>query len=134
MLMLQKGRKFENELEIDIVPLEEVVDGLLNSIDITPNGKEKQSYIVNLSMNHTNRKKAALIINSVIEQYDLDAKEDKLKLNKATSEFINNRLALITKDLSQLDSKVATYKDQNNLIDMRSEFQMYKIGRASCRE
>src|SRR5690606_6372741 len=125
MLMPQKGRKFENELEIDIVPIEKVVDGLLTNINITPNGKEKQSYIVNLSMNHTNRKKAALIINSVIEQYDLDAKEDKLKLTKATSEFINNRLALITKDLSQSDSKVATYKDQNNLIDMRSEVQMY---------
>lgn len=125
MLMPQKGRKFESELEIDIVPIEKVVDGLLTNINITPNGKEKQSYIVNLSMNHTNRKKAALIINSVIEQYDLDAKEDKLKLTKATSEFINNRLALITKDLSQSDSKVATYKDQNNLIDMRSEVQMY---------
>src|SRR5690606_5597073 len=56
---------------------------------------------------------------------DVDATEDKVKVSRATSDFINNRLSLITRDLSSSDSRVADYKDRNNLVDMSSEVQMY---------
>src|SRR5690606_29360230 len=107
-----------------VVTYQKVVDNLLQNIQVTPN-KEKQSFIVNFALNHSNRDKAALILNSLIEQYDTDATEDKIKVTRATSDFINNRLDLISKDLSSSDSKVADYKDRNNLVDMSSEVQMY---------
>src|SRR5690606_18785493 len=118
------GKKIAYDMVIDVQPVQRVVDNLLGSIQVTPN-KEKQSFIVNFSMNHSSREKAALILNSLVQQYDTDATEDKTKVTRATSDFINNRLALITKDLSSSDSKVADYKDRNNLVDMSSEVQMY---------
>jgi uncharacterized protein involved in exopolysaccharide biosynthesis len=124
MLVPNSGRKIEKNVVIDIVPEGQVVDYLLQNIQVIPN-KEKQSFIVNLSINHANRDKASLILNSLIQQYDIDATEDKIKITRATSDFINNRLALITRDLSSSDSRVADYKDRNNLVDMSSEVQMY---------
>src|SRR5690606_27977299 len=90
----------------------------------TPN-KEKQSYVVNFSMNSGNIQKAELIINSLIEQYNKDVMEDKTRLSKATTQFIDSRLELISKNLAEADSKVADYKDKNNLVDMSSEVQLY---------
>src|SRR5690606_30285623 len=119
-----QGKNLAQDMVIDVQPVQIIVDNLLGAIQVTPN-KEKQSFIVNFSMSHPNREKAAIILNSLVEQYDADATEDKVKVTRATSDFINNRLALITKDLSSSDSKVANYKDRNNLVDMSSEVQMY---------
>src|SRR5690606_2432224 len=124
MLVPNQGKKINHDMVIDVHPVQKVVDNLLGAIQVTPN-KEKQSFIVNFSMSHPNREKAAIILNSLVQQYDVDATEDKVKVTRATSDFINNRLALITKDLSSSDSKVANYKDRNNLVDMSSEVQMY---------
>src|SRR5690606_22838244 len=124
MLVPNQGKKLTQDMVINVQPIQKVVDNLLAGIQVTPN-KEKQSFIVNFSMSHPNRDKASLILNSLIEQYDADATEDKIKVTRATSDFINNRLDLISKDLSSSDSRVADYKDRNNLVDMSSEVQMY---------
>src|SRR5690606_37544300 len=115
MLVPNASHKLENNIVINVDPIQKVIDNLLNDIQVTPN-KEKQSFIVNFSINHSNRDKASLILNSLVQQYDIDAAEDKIKVTRATSDFINNRLALITRDLSSSDSRVADYKDRNNLV------------------
>src|SRR5690606_14694251 len=99
MIVPNQGKKLTQDMVLDVQPVQKVVDNLLGGIQVTPN-KEKQSFIVNFSMSHPNRDKAALILNSLVQQYDTDATEDKVKVTRATSDFINNRLALITKDLS----------------------------------
>src|SRR5690606_23470640 len=76
-------------------------------------------------INHSHKSKAELILNSLIEQYNSDVTEDKAHVTKATSNFLNSRLELISKDLADADSKVADYKDQNNLVDMTSEAELY---------
>src|SRR5690606_30897113 len=118
------GKELEADLIINYVPSDEAVDKLLKSIQISPN-KEKQSYVVNFSMNSGNIQKAELILNSLIDQYNKDVMEDKTRLSKATTAFIDSRLELISKNLSEADSKVADYKDQNNMVDMSSEVQLY---------
>src|SRR5690606_21431151 len=87
MFVPNKDKKLDQNLVIDVIPAEKVVDNLLQEIQVIPN-KEKQSFIVNFSLNHPNRKKAELILNSLVSQYDLDATEDKIKVTRATSDFI----------------------------------------------
>src|SRR5690606_13166656 len=69
--------------------------------------------------------KAELIINSLIEQYNQDVTYDKAQVTRATSSFINSRLELISKDLEEADSKVADFKDRNNMTDMEAEARLY---------
>src|SRR5690606_940903 len=105
-------------------PVNQSVDKLLNEVQIVPN-KEKQSYVVNYSINSGNISKAKLILNSIIDQYNKDVTDDKTRISKATTQFIDSRLDLISKNLSEADSKVADYKDRNNMVDMSSEVQLY---------
>src|SRR5690606_10483937 len=124
MILPQGNKGIDSDMIISYFPLNDVIDVLLNSVQIAPN-KEKQSYVVNFSMNSGNINKAELILKSLIEQYNKDVSDDKSKISKATIQFIDTRLELISKNLSDADSKVADYKDQNNLVDMNSEVQLY---------
>jgi capsular exopolysaccharide synthesis family protein len=124
MLLPQGVKSFDSEIVINYVPNNIAVDHLLNDVQITPN-KEKQSYVVNYSMNSGSITKAELILNSIIDQYNKDVTDDKTRISKATTQFIDSRLDLISKNLSEADSKVADYKDRNNMVDMSSEVQLY---------
>src|SRR5690606_31830310 len=124
MILPQGNKRFESEMVISFVPNNQAVDQLLKDVQISPN-KEKQSYVVNYSMNSGSIEKAELILNSIIDQYNNDVTDDKTRISKATTQFIDSRLDLISKNLAEADSKVADYKDRNNLIDMSSEVQLY---------
>src|SRR5690606_29672765 len=123
-LMSQGNKELVGELQISYKPTETVVDDLQAGVQETP-GKDKQSFLVNFSMNHPLVAKAELIINSLIEQYNQDVTYDKAQVTRATSAFINSRLDLISKDLAEADSKVADFKDRNSLMDMQAEAQLY---------
>ncbi|UZJ65468.1 hypothetical protein OKW96_04550 [Sphingobacterium sp. KU25419] len=66
-------------------------------------------------------KKAELILNSLIDIYNADLTNDKLRTTRATSEFINKRLILISKDLSGADEEAADFKSANSMVDMATE-------------
>src|SRR5690606_31788692 len=100
------------------------VDKIREAIEIRPN-RENQSFLVNFSLDHPLISKAELIINSLIEQYNQDVTYDKAQVTRATSNFINSRLDLISADLAEADSKVADFKDRNNMTDMDAEARLY---------
>src|SRR5690606_34455391 len=120
----EEHRHWEGELIINYTPSRVIVDILRESVQITPN-KEAQSFLVNFSMNYPLIPKAELIINSLIDQYNQDATYDKAQVTRATSAFIDSRLELISKDLAEADSKVADFKDRNQMTDMQTETRLY---------
>src|SRR5690606_24924482 len=100
MILPQGNKSFDSEMIISYVPNNFAVDQLLYDVQITSN-KEKQSYVVNYSMNSGSITKAELILNSIIDQYNKDVTEDKTRISKATTQFIDSRLDLISKNLSE---------------------------------
>lgn len=109
-----------DDFEIKVIPRDWAVDLNLSSILISPS-KEMQSYIVNFAMVSTLGKKAELVLNSLIETYNADLTNDKLRMTRATSDFINKRLVLISKDLSGADEEAAEFKTSNSMVDMATE-------------
>ena len=120
------ANKFEidSDYEIAVIPKDWAVDGLRGAINIMP-GKEMQSFIVNFSMVSGLGKKSELVLNSLIDIYNADLTNDKLRMTRATSDFINKRLMLISKDLSGADEEVADFKSSNSLVDMGTEAGVY---------
>jgi len=110
----------DSEYLINVIPIDWAIDGNLASINISPS-KELQSYVVNFSMLSTLDKKAELVLNSLIDTYNADLTNDKLRMTRATSEFINKRLLLISKDLSGADEQAAEFKSNNSMVDMATE-------------
>src|SRR5690606_27561713 len=112
-----------NNVSIAVHSIEAVVDNLLQAVQVTPN-KEKQSLIVNFSITGPLREKSELILNTLIDVYNNDVTEDKSKVTRATSDFINSRLQLIGEDLADADKKVQDFKSSNRLMDVETEATM----------
>src|SRR5690606_15102074 len=123
-IALQNNIEWNGDLQINYTPVEVAIDRLREQVQIMPNS-ERQSFLVNFSMNHASIDKAELIINSLIDQYNQDVTYDKAQVTRATSAFINSRLELIAKDLEEADTKVADFKDRNQLTDMEAEARLY---------
>ncbi|SNR36925.1 GumC family protein [Lutibacter flavus] len=108
-----------DELLIKIAPLKSVVESLRKKLAVEL--LFKKSSLIALSLKGTIKLKSEDILNGLVEQYNKDAVEDKSLIGTNTDAFINERLAVIEKDLSNVDKGVEQFKTTNKLTDIPSE-------------
>ncbi|OCK52658.1 capsular biosynthesis protein [Chryseobacterium sp. CBo1] len=82
---------------------------------------DKEGTIISLSVDFENTEKAKDYLNSLVRQYNNYAINDKNIESKRTKEFIDKRIALIAKELGDVETQKATYKSDNNIVDLPSE-------------
>lgn len=81
----------------------------------------KMSSIINISLNDIVARRAEDIINTLIDVYNEDAVNDKQQIAEATADFIDVRLAIISKELGAVDSDIKTFKTRNSMVDIQAE-------------
>ncbi|MEG2070611.1 MAG: GNVR domain-containing protein, partial [Bacteroidales bacterium] len=81
----------------------------------------KQSSLINLTIEDENSDRAEDLLNTLIEVYEKDAIDDKNKIVINTANFIKDRLAIIEADLGIVDTEIENYKKKNKLTDITSE-------------
>ena len=81
----------------------------------------KMSSIINISLNDNVAKRAEDVINTLIDVYNEDAVNDKQQIAEATADFIDVRLAIISKELGAVDSDIKTFKTRNSMVDIQAE-------------
>ena len=84
-----------------------------------------KSNVIRITLRDPVQKKAIDILNSLIKQYQEDAIEDKNQVSLNTSTFINERIAFITSELSDVEAIAEDYKTRLNLVDIPSEAEIY---------
>lgn len=82
------------------------------------------SNIVSLSMTSAVRAKAEDFINELIFQYNQDAMNDQSQVAIKTSDFINQRLEIITRELDSVEYDKEEFKSQNRLTNIEAEAQL----------
>ena len=92
-------------------------------LNVSLSGKE--SSVVVLKMNDTDPKRAARVIDALIEVYEEVWLSNKNKASVNTTNFINERLAIIERDLSTVEEALRQYKSSNNLTDIKAISQLY---------
>ncbi|MBX2933027.1 MAG: polysaccharide biosynthesis tyrosine autokinase [Ferruginibacter sp.] len=85
----------------------------------------RQSAIVDLSYRDPVRQRAADILSQLIIAYDQTSKNEINSLARNTLAFINERLAILGKDLDSIEKKVQKYKSGSNAVDISSQGQVY---------
>ncbi|UWX56114.1 polysaccharide biosynthesis tyrosine autokinase [Maribacter litopenaei] len=90
-----------NEYYISLSPVENVARSLKAAVSVTP--AEEFSNILDISMTSAIPQKAKDIIDKLIEVYNRNAIEEKKRIADTTSEFINNRIQMISGTLSTVD-------------------------------
>jgi len=92
-----KGKK----IKISVQSIFDVAESYQSLIAISP--ADDVSNIIDITLTDPIKEKAIDIINTLILEYNKNAIEDKIQVANKTSEFIDNRIALISSTLTSVD-------------------------------
>lgn len=103
---------------ISHINLNASINQLLQNIEV--NTSSKESSVLILSTKGEVPQKNEDILNRWIQQHDLDKLQDKQEVTSKTSKFINERMKVISLELSDVDIKNLTFKKSNKLVDVQT--------------
>lgn len=86
---------------------------------------KKESNIIDLSMTSPLPSRDKAFLHQIIEQYNLNAIVDKNMIASNTAAFIEERLNIITAELSEAEDKVSAYKKQNDIADLHEQAKLF---------
>lgn len=87
--------------------------------------ESEESSILNLSLKDASPERAVDILNTLINVYNEEAINDKNKVAVNTAEFINDRIAIIEKELGGVESDLESFKRSNQILDISSTAGRY---------
>ncbi len=123
LIIIPQGEKFNafigKTIEVVIVPMRKVRENYKNSIAVSP--ISKGSNILEVYLNDPVQEKAKDIVNTLVRVYNENSIEEKNQVGKATAAFIDDRISLISTDLSEVDLTKERFKVGNGLTDIQSE-------------
>lgn len=100
------------------------------ALDITSEIANKKSNVIEMSYDTPNSVMGEMILQDVIDKYNTRGINEKNLQGQKTAEFIEERLALLGSDLSDAEGTIQQFKEDNGIIDVRSEaaYQTSKRG------
>ena len=84
-----------------------------------------QGTVINLSITDQNVQRGDEVLATVIGVYNENWIRDKNQIAVSTSNFINDRLAVIEDELGHVDSDISTYKSENLVPDVSAAASSY---------
>jgi capsular exopolysaccharide synthesis family protein len=116
-IILKEKGNFKNLIgsnyQISLYKHEDVVKNLANSIAIDYVGK--QSEILSVSLNGENPEKIEVIVNTLIDIFDLDGIKDRQIVSQKTIDFVNDRFTYLFNELDSIEGKKSNYKRSNEI-------------------
>ncbi|MDR0829003.1 MAG: polysaccharide biosynthesis tyrosine autokinase [Prevotellaceae bacterium] len=85
----------------------------------------KESNILTFSTTSQSQVRNEAIINKLIDIYQNDKITDQNQVSKQMSDFITERLALLTDELKNVEKQVEVYRKQHNMTDVSAQTQVY---------
>lgn len=86
---------------------------------------QKEATVIGLSIKYPNREKGIAIINKLVEVYNNDAIADKNSESSNTKDFIDDRIAIISQELGNVENQKEQFKTSNKITDIAAEAQLY---------
>lgn len=109
---------YNNPISVVHTPLHSVADHYRRTISVSRDGETNT--IVNISLVDLSARRAADVINELIRVYNEEAVKDKKRIIAYTYDYINERLSQLHLDLDQQESVIASFKRDNQLINLDS--------------
>jgi tyrosine-protein kinase Etk/Wzc len=101
----------------------DAVERYLTKLKVEPTAK--QSTVLVLNLNETVPDKGEAILNQLVAEYNKEAILDKNKEASNTLTFIENRLTLISGELSTVEKEVENYKSTQGITDLSAQAQTF---------
>jgi capsular exopolysaccharide synthesis family protein len=123
-----KGIK-QKELFIQINPFIYAVESLKNKISVETVGKESE--ILSVKIQESNRKKGVDVLNKVVETFNIDGINDKREVNKKTVDFIDNRFKNLTFELDSIENQKRDFKKSKDMSFIEADAAIEVTKKAS---
>ena len=111
------------DLTITVSPVAKVAEGLLTSLKVEPSSK--MSSVLLLSIEDAKPYRGRDVINKLVNVYNLAGLEDKNEVAANTLRFIEDRLVLISRDLTDVEKSVENYKSREGITDISAESSLF---------
>lgn len=105
-----------------------VAKGYSAALSIAPTSKTTS--VVTISLNNSSTLRASDFINKLIEVYNINTNNDKNEVAQKTAEFIDERIAIISKELGSTEQDLETFKRTAGITDLKSEAEIALTGNA----
>jgi capsular exopolysaccharide synthesis family protein len=109
-------------ITVKISPIHKIIGSYKGSLLIET---KEFSSIIKLSVTDNNRNKATAFLDKLIEVYNQDVINDKHKVVKVTSDFINSRLQIVSEELGDVDLTAETIQKRNRLTDLETQSNIF---------
>ena len=86
---------------------------------------DKESTLVQITCNDTNIERADDILSVLLNAYKQSIIEDKNQMAQSTAAFIDSRIQLIHKELSEVEGKMAEFKQSSGLVDIKASSEAF---------
>ena len=86
---------------------------------------DKNSSLIELSLQDPVKDKAQQILDQLIYQYNREAIEDKNLVSRNTANFIEDRLQIITRELDSVETGKEQFKKENQLTNIEEESKVF---------
>lgn len=87
--------------------------------------ESEEANVLRLGLTDVIPQRSVLILNKLVEVYNKETIEDKNQVELSTVKFLDDRIAFLSTELSDVEKDVEQYKMQNNLTDVGSNAQIY---------
>lgn len=107
---------------IEISDIEKLTESYSRNLSVSP--LTKKTNVLELSITDPVAQKAEDYLNLLISIYNQEAIKDKNIISQKTSDFINDRLAIITTELDGVEKDVETFKKSKKIVDIATEAEL----------
>ncbi len=121
-LSIVRSRAFnlwkDQEIQVTRMPLDVAARAYAGSI--TAEEYDKESSLIVLTCSNINADRATDMLNTLFDVYKEDVVDNKNHVAENTAKFIDNRIALIGGELSNVEDRLADFKRRNQIVDYES--------------
>lgn len=111
------------EMSVNRIPLGAAIGSYEGRLGVALDNN--QGTVINLTFSDQDIQRANEVLNTVIGVYNETWIRDKNQIAVSTSNFINERLAVIEDELGHVDSDISSYKSENLVPDVNTAASSY---------
>lgn len=124
--LVQDPKLNEFKIQISFVDPKAVADQYLAQLSVTLTSK--QSTVLTLGLESTEAERGEDILNTLVQVYNEAALADKNRTTQSTLAFIDERLKLITGELTGVEKDVESFKSSRGLTDLSNDANLFLEG------
>lgn len=120
------GLEYGDVYQIEMVPSYQRAKQMRKQLMVDTEGKKElnRSDIISLKFSDILPKRCEFILNSIIDEYNNDARAFRNKATANSITFLDERLADISRDLGRIEGQYQDYRKDNTAIDVIQQSQI----------